>query len=549
MYPYHYALEVTCHTGAEVTTLYFSSFPPLITGAGDTPPSITFLPKLIQAGNYKVDAFDSGTTFGASRVGYGEAMLDNSDGSLDYLLDYGFDGRSVILRRGLPGADYPSGYTTIYTATVEQPAFDLDRISLRLRDNTSKLIMPLPQATYAGNNVLPDGLEGTADDLKGKNKPIVIGSVFNIQPPCVNTSKLIYQLSSGLSDRADGIPDWDAISNFDALTDLWHNTGEGVNPATIAVYDRGVALTKGADYSSAADMLGNAPSAGQFRLLPGGPDAYIRLGSTPTGAITADCADNGSVNMYAGVLIRRILETYLLWPSNAWSQADLDALDTAAPYVQGHYLTQFTQVDQLLDQICNSVGACYTFDQDGVLCIFRVEPPTGTVDLALVSADCAAGGVVFYSIKRKSTSDLGNGLPAWQVKVRYKRNYTPQKDLAGAASAERRAAVAEEWRDSVAADETIKIVHPISPEITFDTQLIAANQAEADRRLLIYKVRRDRLEIVLKVSDVDFSVVRIGNVATVNMNGRYGYDGSKKMLILGISTDIARDRLTLTIWG
>ncbi|WP_328716773.1 hypothetical protein VO226_16100 [Halomonas elongata] len=58
---------------------------------------------------------------------------------------------------------------------------------------------PHPMESYDGSNVLPDGLEGTEDDIAGEPKPQVWGEVRNATPVQVNTSKLIYQVSS-LSD-------------------------------------------------------------------------------------------------------------------------------------------------------------------------------------------------------------------------------------------------------------------------------------------------------------------------------------------------------------
>ena len=53
------------------------------------------------------------------------------------------------------------------------------------------------------------------------------------------------------------------------------------------VYDGGVALTRGSNYSDVSDMLANAPAAGQYRCLTGGP-TYVRLGSVPVYTVFAN---------------------------------------------------------------------------------------------------------------------------------------------------------------------------------------------------------------------------------------------------------------------
>src|SRR5690606_22490830 len=63
-----------------------------------------------------------------------------------------------------------------------------------------------------------------------------------------------------------------------------------------------------------------------------------------------------------------------------------------------------------------------------------------------------------------------------------------------------RAFAGEEWRKAIAEDETVKVAHLLSPELTFDTYLIheADAQAEAERRLALYGVQRERYRIEVK---------------------------------------------------
>lgn len=122
----------------------------------------------------------------------------NKDGALDYLLDIGFDGRLIVVKVGVIGQPLSTFAPTI-TGTCEQLVASWDKVTVRLRDNTSLLTVPVQPVNFAGTNSLPDGVEGCAD-LKDKPKPRLFGSCINMTPPCVNTSKLVYQLSGrGLS--------------------------------------------------------------------------------------------------------------------------------------------------------------------------------------------------------------------------------------------------------------------------------------------------------------------------------------------------------------
>jgi hypothetical protein len=56
-------------------------------------------------------------------------------------------------------------------------------LSVKLRDPHQALTLPLQKNKYGGTNVLPAGIDGTANDLKDQAKPLLYGRVLNIAPP------------------------------------------------------------------------------------------------------------------------------------------------------------------------------------------------------------------------------------------------------------------------------------------------------------------------------------------------------------------------------
>ena len=178
-------------------TLYFSTGTGHTTGPAETPPNTTFEPRIKQAVDIRRTMFAPRTTRGRSTVGLGAVVLLNGDAALEAFADYGVDGRAITIRRGPAGAAYPGGFTTVFVGTMANVEVTQDEVRLLLRDNQVLLNVPLQTTKYAGTNALPNGLEGVADDLLGKPKPVLYGTVLNIAPPCVNTSKLIYQVNDG----------------------------------------------------------------------------------------------------------------------------------------------------------------------------------------------------------------------------------------------------------------------------------------------------------------------------------------------------------------
>lgn len=222
-----YLAEITVYDATLPGTrvLRYASGAGFVTRASESPASTYYDAKIRQPNDLTRDLFDTGTTLGRSRVGYGDLVLINDDGALDGLLEYAFDGWPITIRQGLPGAAYPAGFPAVFVGTMQGAEVSASVVTIKLRDRQAETDVPVQPTKYAGNNALPAGLEGVATDLKAKPKPIAMGSVSNIAPPCVNTSKLIYQVNDG---AVVSVP---------------------------AVYDRGVSLITGLPLTASTAIL------------------------------------------------------------------------------------------------------------------------------------------------------------------------------------------------------------------------------------------------------------------------------------------------------
>jgi hypothetical protein len=508
--------EITAHTGSGTVVLRYAT-QGYVTGAADTPAHTYYEGRISQPGNTQRTVFERGTTFGASQVGYGEVVLVNNDGALDAFLGYGFAGWPITIKRGVikPNAVTPT-WTTVLTGVMDSVDFSWNEVSIKVRDRQQELAKPLQATRYAGTNSLPAGLEGVATDLKGKGKPVLYGRVLAIAPPRVNTTRLIYQVSDGVIQSVD------------------------------AVYDRGVVLTAGAAYSSQADMETNAPAAGQYRAWLNAAGSYIRLGSEPTGTVTVDATQGANV---AARTPAQLMNQVLLKAgisSGDITAADVTALDAAAAYETGVWVSP--DIDQagiaIMDALANSVGAWWGVDRLGKFRMGQIVAPLLANSIGTLSA------VDIVSINRTRSADVGAGVPAWQITLNYARVFFPQDDLAAAVGTVYKSDRAEQWRNVVASDASIKTQWPKSVEITMDTHLLSASDAatEAARRLAIYKVRRDTLQARVKLDDALAAAIDLGKVITVQLP-RFGMSSGKAYLITGIRTDLRNNTFDLTLWG
>ena len=480
-------------TASEVT-LYFSTNG-YTSGPADTPANQHYEPLLENPGIFTFQMFSGGKLSGPASTGYGAIIFINNIGQLDYLLDYGLDGREIVVAEITP-----NGLAPFLIGTMEQPLPSLDQVSIRIRDRKAELDVPFQSTKYLGNNTLPAGLEGV-EDIKGKPKPRLYGVRYNVTPVLVNTSRLIYQMSDI------------------ALNDIPN------------VYDRGVALTKGTDYTDQTDMETNAPAAGTYRAwLAGG---CFRLGSSPAGQVTADGVQGAAAaNRTKAQIIKQIVQIPIA-ASDCIEQGFID-LDKANAAEVGIYISTETTYAAVLDELC-SPDAWYGFENMGKFCIRRLELP-GTTAITTIDDSKILG------MERLATNDTGRGVPVWQVNLNYAKNETVQtSDLAAGVTDARRQWLKQQYRTVTAPDATVKTAHLLASELNVNTPMIDATaaQAEADRLQVLFGTRRDYLKIAVPRSQLmyaaggywddeaisEMSISRKGHAAVVHNNFLYVIGG------------------------
>lgn len=487
-------------------------------GENEVPPHTYYDGRIQQPANVQRWAFAPNSTVGQSQIGYGNMVLVNADGALDSLIDYGFAGRNITIKLGEVTQNDAgrANFTTILSGTMEQAEMSWGKVTFRVRDKQQDLAKPLQQNRYAGNNSLPNGLEGVASDIGGRPKPLVFGKVFNAPLPLVNSARLIYQAHDG-----------SALQSVDA------------------VYDRGATLTAGAVYSSQADMETNAPAAGQYRVWNSAAGTYIRLGSNAAGTITADLTQGAAAANRTAAQVWQSVLTKAGVAGSSISSADVAALDVLAGYEVGLFCGGLSDMTALeaADIVMRSVGAWFVSDAFGVFRCGRLDVPTGASVGTITATDITA-------IERVATRDPGVGIPAWKVKLGYQRIWQVQNDLTASVTAARKGFLSQEYRRLEVSDADTLIANTTSPEIEFLTTIASASDAatEAARRLTIYKTRRDMLQLTVRVDPALAAALDVGKIVTVQVN-RYGLNSGKKFFIIGLRTDMRGRSFDLTLWG
>lgn len=471
------------------------------------------------------EIFRNGQAFGSATNDYGVITIANLGGQYDWLIDCATDGRAVRLLIGPQDGAY-SEFQVVFTGIVAQMQVGVSDVVVRIHDAFSEALdKKLTDKKFLGSNVLPNGIEG-GEDIKDVPVPVLYGKAINVPLICVNTSKLIYCIA----DRG-------AVS-------------------VSQVRDKGAILTLGSPYASLADLQATAPSAGQARVYAGSATepAYLRLGSSPSGEVTADvqtgasAADRTAAQLWSDILTERAGVVGV-------SASDVAALDVLNSAVVGCYAEGDTQIRDALDSLAGSVGAGYWQDRDGVWRVRRIEAPSGAPVAKFVRGglerDLAEDEADILEIEPLFTARGDAGVPAWAVKLFCARNYYPQdKDALAGIALDRVQRLSREWLEARAEDTAVKTIHPLADELDFETafDLQSAASTEATRRLTLFSQQRRRYRMTVQLTKELASIIDLGVIVSVE-HDRMGLSSGKLFVVTALELDLLDLTADLIVWG
>lgn len=501
-----------------LTTIYFASIK-FNTLPSDPVPNQHYMERTKVPGDYSRSLFSNGTTYGQISVGAGYIEIVGNDGKLDHLRSrYAFDGYTLRIKTIPRIRPKYADAVTIFAGTVEQVELGWEKVTVRIRDRLAELDVEYQDVLYAGTTTAGgmNEAEGTPDDLKGKGKELGYGRPLLVPAVAANPFDNIFGLG------ADG---------FDAVED---------------VRDRGVLLTAtGSDYSTISALRAASIPGGHYATVK--VLGLVRTGSKPAGQLTARPVEkSNAADRTAAQIARRMLLHKGFVEGQHFMAEDIAALDALNASEIGYWIPpeDLTSL-RAIQQVLGSIGASIIPDRLGVYRMMRFQEPDGYPVTILTSAEILEG-----QINLLATGDEGRGVPAWRVTVQYARNWYPMArgNLDVNATEEFKAFAVSEWRSAVAEDETVKAVHRLASDLTFETYLTeeADAQAEATRLLALHSVPRERFQVRVKSFYVER--VELGSVVRLQLN-RFGLATGKDFVTIGIQENFATGTTTLDLWG
>jgi len=514
-------LDIASSTGVAVNLRYS-------TGTTITAGGSTYTGKIAQPAFLSQSiAIDSGLG-GAISSSIGELILTNTKRDLDVYKDHIFEGKTLTLY----SYDTVTAIRTkLLVQVIEQAAFEWNQVSIRLQNRSATLDKPLQTLKYTGLNVLPgttaaNTLEGVTD-LKDKLKPLIFGRVSNMTPVLVNTSRLIYQISSGTVEQVVNV-----LTNGAYLS-------RSAN--VIASY---------ADFVS--DLSTKAPAGGYYTSYTNSEGSFIRIGMS-TGQLTCTVWEKKSVlaNSPAQVILRIL--TSFGYTSADYVSADFTLLDSKIADNVGIVVQDNETIASILTSICTSIGAWWGVDQNNLFRIYYFGDLTATPIVSIhTQTSPDAFGITSFDFTGASYN--GQVVPVRKVSLQYDKNWSVQnkESLAGIVvteNLERANWLSTEYRSAVVESPTTLTLFPTSQvfelSTVFDSEIAALS--EATRVLNLTSVKRNLVNLSVRLSLAELASLYICSIINVILP-RYGIAGTSYVLT-SMEIDYLNYTANLTLWG
>jgi hypothetical protein len=248
----------------------------------------------------------------------------------------------------------------------------------------------------------------------------------------------------------------------------------------------------------------------------------------------------GGYTNNVATLVKYIVTTYGT-SANRLSGTDLDtavlnAFEAANTQPVGIYMTDKTNVLEVVNNLATSVGARVAMSRLGLLYIVKL-------DLASLSAGTTVTPSMIAN-KSISVSQLPPVVAA--VQIGYCKNWTVQTALTTGLPAEHLALYGEEWLTTTVTDAIIADLYRIHTEPTISESYLlteATATAEATRRLNMFKVQR---KVIKYTGFSDLMLEKLGNGQTIQ-NSRFGLSAGVTGQVISLATDWLNYHVTVEV--
>lgn len=523
---YNFVAEVAFQTSATTTDTRYAAKHGITTTPMDTPADTHMPGRLKSAGSFRQELFSSARMTGAVRPSVGELVLYNDDGALDDWVNLGTAGGKVTVSMGLLGAAYPAGFTTVFVAYIVNVLADFTEVRLRLRDRSYRLDKPVVSDAFLGNGDL-EGPTGFA-----RKKPLAILDPGLVEPILVDAQRQIYYVQANAVDAA-------AVAG---------------SSSAYQVYQDGELVSRGANYTSEAQLLYTAPAAAQVRFWFGrtsgahyrGP-VYMRLGTPATGDIRvrpfgyvmdpADSVHSTAPGAWTMTSMCRRGGLYDVTPASMPAGLNDDR------QIASQYITDERTYLDVLQSAAFQNQNWFGFDRLDRFCSARVGSPS--VLEAGESYAATLGLDTMRNIARGYLSDMEG--PVWQVAINAGETWSSNVK-AGIDDSVREELTRNPWQASlIATADSVRYQFANAVEMQLDTPARISPADLVARYFLLFGQHRDLLSFEIQLTPANLAL-DLNDPVQVLMP-RFGCAAGRHFRICVLDIDIDAAIMRLSVWG
>ncbi|WP_434619180.1 hypothetical protein [Azospirillum sp. B2RO_4] len=472
----------------------------------DSPSNTYFVRRIETPLQVSRSLFDGTAVGGFSETSFGSATLGNDDGALDWLADLDWDGRLVEILYTPKERPTLADFGVLFSGAAEQMVLG-DAIEIQLRDLLVLLDVPASRGQFGGTG----GIDGTAE-LKGRDKPWLIGRRRQIEPVLIDAANNVYMVDP---------------LGFSTL---------------LAARDKGVAYPAPVgDYASYAALVA-APLTGDD-VATAKAAGLIRLGQEPDGRFTVDAEGvkvSGAWIYRFADLVQHLVTSMTTVTGAGLLDASFTAFNLLQPAVLGYWCdgSSVPKVRDVVDQLADSVGAFWGFGEDRLLSLGRYDGPAMVADFAFGERDIIE--LTPRSVARRMKS-LKLGYRPFGV------TFTASDlDQVNVAAADAEAFQAEYRWTAVATDAAAAAASLLATEdegkTLFDAEADAVT--ERDRRLVLYAAKRKAFDVTVPLTPG----LTVGHTVALT-DPRYGLAGGWRGVALEIERNADDENMKLTVLG
>jgi hypothetical protein len=417
-----------------VKTLRFSNGRDVHNSGIESNPRTPWPGRLVTPGSIVIDLITAWTK-GLAPTGLSEIQLSNSDGGLDYLRPWTFDGRGIrIYSATIETITAPQlTKTLIFDGKMEQPDISRRTMTVPLRNQSYYLDKPARTLTFAGTG----DSEGAAD-VAGKIKPYVYGYASNIPLILLDSARLIYFVC------LNGIPQ-------------------------SVIRDSGVSLVAHTNQLTYAALKAATVPAAQYDYFYGDvttPGIYVKLGSTPAGQMTVDSIKSSGTFDAGGTLTGCI--TQIMVDAGLPIPSFINDVNYGLPNVCGRYIDDDSTYLDILGDLISNVAGWIWYNPLG----FTATNPRWVigqlpkVDTGGVTRAVITDADIIDMVRLGNPKTPGEGIPPQSLIFEQSRNYTVQTSgLAGSSPVSWRAFVAAAYRQGTKTDTSVLTRYPLAQTV------------------------------------------------------------------------------------